>query len=313
MPGEPSPSCNACEGPLEGDPVLRSRDRQGIAAGEFEVRVCRDCGSGATFPAVEEPELGAYYGDAYAPHESGALTGRLAAVAMAARLRGRLFRPLLAGGGTSARSALDVGSGRGDLLRVLQTRGWTVTGLEPSPEAARVAQRLGVKTEIGTLAGAELPRQAFDAVIFHHSLEHVPRPVEALRGARGLLKPGGAVYVAVPNFASRSSRRRREEWWALDVPRHRTHFTPRGLRSALLGAGLRVGPLEETASVLGPAANLQERLRGSLAGSGPVFLAGYGLALGLYPLAWSVNELAGGGEFLAARADLDPKPEDEEE
>jgi SAM-dependent methyltransferase len=310
MPGEPSPACNACEGPLEAGPALRAPDRQGVAAGEFEVRVCRDCGSGATLPAVGEAELGAYYGDAYGPHGSGALTGTLAAAAMAARLRGRLFRPLRRG---DPGAALDVGSGRGDLLRVLRRRGWAVTGLEPSPEAARVAERLGVETAVGTLAGAELSPRAFDAAIFHHSLEHVARPVEALRRARALLEPGGAVYVAVPNFASRSARRRGEEWWALDVPRHRTHFTPRGLEGALRRAGLRVQMLEETASVLGPAANLQERLRGSFLGSGPVFLAGYGLALGLYPLAWSVNEVAGGGEFLAARAGLAPKPEDEEE
>ena len=305
MPGELSPACNACEAEL-GGPGLVTRDRQGVAGGEFEVRVCRDCGSGTTLPAVEESALGGYYGDAYGPHESGALMGRLAGAVMAARLRGRLFEPLR---NTSAAAALDVGSGRGDLLRVLQRRGWTVTGLEPSPDAARVAEGLGVETAVGTLADAELPERTFDAAIFHHSLEHVARPVEALRAVRGLLEPGGTVFIAVPNFASRSARRRGESWWALDVPRHRTHFTPQGLEGALRRAGFRVQLLKETASVLGPAANLQERLRGSFLGSGPVFLAGYGLALGFYPLVWGVNEVLGGGEFLVARAGLAAAPE----
>ena len=67
------------------------------------------------------------------------------------------------------------------------------------------------------------------------------------------------------------------------------------------------------APVDGPAANLQERLRGSFLGSGPVFLAGYGLALGLYPLVWGVNEVLGGGEFLVARADLIAEPKGKED
>lgn len=303
MPDESSPACNACEAELGDGPSLATRDRQGVADGEFEVWVCRDCGSGTTLPAVEESGLGGYYGDAYGPHESGALMGRLAGAVMAARLRGRLFEPLRDG---SAGAVLDVGSGRGDLLRVLQRRGWTATGLEPSPDAARVAERLGVKTAVGNLAGAGLPQRAFDAVIFHHSLEHVTRPAAALGEVRGLLRPGGTVFIAVPNFASRSARRRGESWWALDVPRHRTHFTPQGLEGALRRAGFRVELLKETASVLGPAANLQERLRGSFLGSGPVFLAGYGLALGFYPLVWGANEALGGGEFLVARATLAP-------
>lgn len=310
MPGESSPACNACEAELGDGPSLVTPDRQGVAAGEFEVWVCRECGSGTTLPLVEEAGLGAYYGDAYGPHESGALMGRLAGAVMAARLRGRLFEPLRSG---STGTALDVGSGRGDLLRVLQRRGWTVTGLEPSPDAAQVAEGLGVKTAVGTLAGAELPPQAFDAAIFHHSLEHVTRPAEALGAVRDLLDPGGTVFIAVPNFASRSARRRGEAWWALDVPRHRTHFTPQGLERALRRAGFGVQMLKETASVLGPAANLQERARGSFLGSGPVFLAGYGLALGFYPLVWGVNEVRGGGEFLVARATRAAEPKGRED
>lgn len=310
MPDELSPACNACGAELGEGSSLVTGDRQGVAEGKFEVRVCGDCGSGTTLPPVEESRLGDYYGDAYGPHESGALMSKLAGLVMAARLRGRLFEPLRAG---SAAAVLDVGSGRGDLLRVLQRRGWAVTGLEPSPDAARAAERLGVKTAVGTLADAELPQRVFDAAIFHHSLEHVTRPADALGEVRALLKPGGAIFVAVPNFASRSARRRRQAWWALDVPRHRTHFTPRGLEGALRRAGFRVQLLKETASVLGPAANLQERLRGSFLGSGPVFLAGYGLALGFYPLIWGVNEVRGGGEFLVARATLDAKPEGKEE
>ena len=46
-------------------------------------------------------------------------------------------------------------------------------------------------------------------------------------GARGI------VSVAVPNFGARQARRFKTNWFHLDVPRHRTHFTPAGLTTVL--------------------------------------------------------------------------------
>jgi SAM-dependent methyltransferase len=296
---EAQPQCAACGEPLPDRPAISTHDRQGVAEGSFEVRVCGACGSGTTLPPVEETNLGGYYGSAYGPHASSALTLRLAEGVMLARLRTRLLTPLR-NGATGA--ALDVGSGRGDLLKLLRRRGWAVTGLEPSSAAAEAADGEGVPTHAGTLGSVGLAERSFDAVILHHSLEHIPEPVAALRTAAGLLSEDGTVYIAVPNFGSRGARRLGERWWALDVPRHRTHFTRQGLEKALLRAGLRPTYLRETASVLGPAANLQERMRGSLAHTGPVFLVSYGLALGAYPAVWGLNELRGRGEFLSARA-----------
>jgi SAM-dependent methyltransferase len=296
---EAQPQCAACGAPLPDRSAISTPDRQGVAKGSFEVRVCGACGSGTTLPPVEEADLGAFYGSAYGPHASSSLTLRLAEAVMAARLRTRVLTPLRNG---PAGAALDVGSGRGDLLKLLSRGGWAVTGLEPSPEAAEAASSEGVPTQAGTLSTASLLGGAFDAVILHHSLEHIPAPVAALNVAAGLLSENGTLYIAVPNFGSRSARRLGERWWALDVPRHRTHFTRQGLEKALQRAGLRPTYLRETASVLGPAANLQERLRGSFAHTGPVFLALYGLGLGAYPAVWGMNELRGRGEFLSARA-----------
>jgi hypothetical protein len=50
------------------------------------------------------------------------------------------------------------------------------------------------------------------------------------------LRPGGALVVGVPNLASVQARVGGRRWYHLDLPRHRTHFTPAGLQ-ALLDAG----------------------------------------------------------------------------
>jgi hypothetical protein len=77
------------------------------------------------------------------------------------------------------------------------------------------------------------------AVVLWHVLEHVDDPVACLRRAAGWLRPDGVVLVAVPNVASLQARVAGPAWFHLDLPRHRTHFTPGGLESLLEGAGLR--------------------------------------------------------------------------
>lgn len=44
--------------------------------------------------------------------------------------------------------------------------------------------------------------------------------------------------VGVPNLASVQARIGGERWYHLDVPRHRTHFTPAGLARVLERSGL---------------------------------------------------------------------------
>jgi SAM-dependent methyltransferase len=296
--------CLVCETELPERAEITGPDRQGVAPGEFEVRVCPACGGGTTAPLAPAEELGGFYATKYGPHERGGASGPLARATMAARLRTRLFRGLEAAvpNGAGPRRLLDVGAGSGDLGGVLAGHGWSVTGIEPSEAACELARAQGVDARPGTLDTVELEPGSFDATVFHHSLEHVPDPVAALERARDLLRPGGAVAVAVPNFDSPQRRRLGSDWWALDLPRHRFHFTPDALRRALERAGLQPGWLRPTASVLGPAANAQQRRGGGMEMTGPRFLAGYGLALAAYPAFWAVAEARRRGEFIGAIA-----------
>ena len=295
-------TCLVCKHELPEAGAIRSADRQGVAPGSFEVRVCPACGGGTTLPSAGSDELGAYYAAEYGPHERSGPSGPLARATMAARLRTRLFRRLdaVSTNGGGARSLLDVGAGSGDLGGVFDARGWEVVGVEPSEQACALARERGLDARQGTLESVELPDASFDAVVFHHSLEHVADPRAALAAAHRLLRPGRAVAIAVPNFDSPQRRRLGADWWALDLPRHRFHFTPDALRRALDVAGFELDWLRPTASVLGPAANAQQRLGGRMAMSGPAFLAGYGLALAAYPAFWAVSEARGQGEFLGA-------------
>src|SRR5581483_9825493 len=129
---------------------------------------------------------------------------------------------------------LDVGSGRGLTLGYLKELGFEPFGVEITEEGAWHARhKLGIEVFVGDLKEAPFKPNRFHAVIFWHSLEHIEKPIEALRHAKKLLKPGGLLVVAVPNFESAQARFFGPYWFHLDIPRHYYHFSERSLRRAL--------------------------------------------------------------------------------
>jgi len=136
---------------------------------------------------------------------------------------------------------LDVGCGRGFTLRFLAEAGYRATGVELSPSAAAHARdALGLDIRTGDFLSQPFAPDQFEVVIFWHSLEHIADPLAALDRAKEILKPGGLLVVAVPNFASIQARTSGREWFHLDVPRHYVHFSIRGLKNALKERGFRI-------------------------------------------------------------------------
>jgi len=62
----------------------------------------------------------------------------------------------------------------------------------------------------------------------------------------GLLSAGGALYIEVPNLASRTARLLGPRWPLWYVPKHLTHFTAETLQRAVVEAGgsCRIGRCE---------------------------------------------------------------------
>ncbi len=84
----------------------------------------------------------------------------------------------------------------------------------------------------------------------NHSLEHLPDPAGSLRQAAGLLREGGVVAVAVPNFACWQRRVFGSRWFQLDLPRHLQHLEAPTLAALFVRAGLR--PLSHTTASMRP-------------------------------------------------------------
>ena len=183
---------------------------------------CERCGAATTHPWPGESELEAAYEGWYRP-ASGRFSGP--GDALLRRSRGRLAARIDAI--APAGRVLDVGAGDGALLDALARRGRPALGLERRSERQDVRE-----------AELEELDERFAAIVFWHSLEHLPRPRAALTQAAKLLAPRGVLAVAVPNAGSLQARAFGDRWFALDLPRHLVHLPAATLRRGLSELGL---------------------------------------------------------------------------
>jgi SAM-dependent methyltransferase len=135
---------------------------------------------------------------------------------------------------------LEVGAGDGKLVAAMREAGLDARGIDPSPAACEAARRIGVEVRNLGVDDAELPASSEDAVVIWHALEHFDQPAAALERARGWLRAGGTIVVAVPNLDSVQALIGGDRWFHQDVPRHRTHLTPAGATALLERSGYRV-------------------------------------------------------------------------
>lgn len=125
---------------------------------------------------------------------------------------------------------LDFGAGTGDFLQVAKNKGWRVCGVEPNEQARRLAKQKGVDLFPSL---TEFKSEQFDVITLWHVLEHIPNLEECLEQLQVLLKPGGVLVIAVPNYKSWDAKKYKEFWAAYDVPRHLWHFDREAMKDLL--------------------------------------------------------------------------------
>jgi SAM-dependent methyltransferase len=94
---------------------------------------------------------------------------------------------------------LDIGSGRGELLIAAKQQGWDAVGIEPSSSFAERLRRAGVVIRQEPVEQCGFEESSFDVVILAAVLEHLYNPNETIREISRILRPGGALFLDVPN------------------------------------------------------------------------------------------------------------------
>ncbi|BAV94999.1 class I SAM-dependent methyltransferase [Ichthyobacterium seriolicida] len=129
------------------------------------------------------------------------------------------------------RVILDIGCATGDFIRECKAKGWKINGLEPILQAERIFgkdEKVKIeKDELFLTSDLSVFEDSkFDVVTLWHSLEHITDDLDnTVFHLNRILKPNGALFIAVPNYKCFDASFYKSFWAGYDVPRHSYHFS----------------------------------------------------------------------------------------
>jgi 2-polyprenyl-3-methyl-5-hydroxy-6-metoxy-1,4-benzoquinol methylase len=209
----------------------------------WQILRCLNCGGGWTSPLPAVEQLAACYPPVYLGDTAARLDDYFSGKLQRSRSwRNEVDKVKLVERFVREGSILDVGCADGKFLWALNQEKWTRHGVEFIEEVVRlVSSRMpGLKLTAGDVFAAELRDENFDVITLWHVLEHLPEPQGILNRLFALLKPGGWLFLAVPNFNSLQAHLFRRYWFAFDAPRHIFHFSASALQRLLDRSGFQV-------------------------------------------------------------------------
>lgn len=226
-------------------PLFSTKDYT-VSHKQFEIWECKNCTLRFTQNVPDAEEIGAYYNSENYISHTDTKEGFISLLYHNIRKHTLDQKRKLIENETSRKrgSILDVGSGTGAFLNTMRKAAWEIKGLEPDEGARRKALELyGLHLDISEELFS-LPGQSFDAITLWHVLEHVHELHAYITRLKELLRPGGILFIAVPNYTCHDEKVYREHWAAYDVPRHLYHFSPASMHTFLSLHGLRLNSIK---------------------------------------------------------------------
>jgi SAM-dependent methyltransferase len=230
------PVCNS----TDINPLLTIKDHS-VSKEQFVVWQCASCSLRFTQDVPDEVSIGEYYqSEGYISHSN---TSKGLVNTLYQNVRNYTLRQkanLIISQTVKRGSLLDIGAGIGAFLNTMKQKGWETAGIEPDEGARQHAKTLFDINLQDTRRLQELPAKSFDAITLWHVLEHVHQLHPYIEKLGSLLKPGGKLFVAVPNYQSLDEGIYKTYWAAYDVPRHLYHFTPKSIDILVRQHGLKL-------------------------------------------------------------------------
>ena len=197
---------------------------QSLHRDQFYIHHCQECGAYFLTPRPTPQQIEQAYSESYYGTKESKFPPFIEGVIDAFRKsRSRRVMRYIA---SSAR-ILDIGCGNGRFLGYLLERNFEVYGVElPGKAVERAKQIKGLQLKEGPLESEDFPNNHFDAISLWHVFEHLTRPRQTLDIIGSILKPGGYLFLSLPNIQSWQSRLFKGHWLHLDPPKHLFFFEP---------------------------------------------------------------------------------------
>lgn len=239
-------ACPLCAG--RAFEVLASTDRYDM---DLVTVGCQGCGLVMTNPQPTEPALNQFYTHHYRHYYQRVevpdldylqKTRKIERAATTAAFMSE--RGLLPANGT----VLDIGAAEGAILHAVRQREPSLRAIavEPNPQFGAFARDYAgceLYPALESLPAAYAG--GIDLIIINHVLEHIADPVRFLASLRSWLKPGGKLYIDVPDVEAYTGLE------ALHIA-HLYHFCERSYRATLARAGYAVASLEHHTPLMHP-------------------------------------------------------------
>lgn len=94
---------------------------------------------------------------------------------------------------------LDIGCHDGYFLSLIKKKGYKVQGIDPSPATKIARQKYKIRVIQDYFSTKYFKENSFDVIILRNILEHLPKANNFLADINKVLKPGGYVFIEVPN------------------------------------------------------------------------------------------------------------------
>lgn len=224
--------------------LFEANDRLNGLPGIFQVVKCKKCGLIRTNPRPRPQFIANFYPESYGPYQYT----RVKSVADKANseIRGYKIKKILKKifplhneslPKLNPGRMLELGCAAGAFMQKMKLKGWQVEGIETSVSASQMARKAGLKVFTGSIEKAPEPDHPFDLVVAWMVLEHLHQPLDVLKRLFDWTKTGGWLVASVPNAGSIDFKLFRQRWYALQVPTHLYHYTPRSINMILRSSG----------------------------------------------------------------------------
>jgi 2-polyprenyl-3-methyl-5-hydroxy-6-metoxy-1,4-benzoquinol methylase len=135
---------------------------------------------------------------------------------------------------------IEIGAAYGFFLLEAKNH-YQVHGVEIAEQAAEFARERGLDVRTGGLTRSILEEIGpIDAAVMLDVIEHLEDPKAALELCSEFLRPGGAVILTTPDFASALARITGKSWRNMTPPQHLWYFTRDSITRMAAAAGLEV-------------------------------------------------------------------------